>query len=179
MHSYQYKETGMQLRFLLKKECCCPSNLTNFFLQRSKGFTLVELLVVVAVLSALAVIALPAGFNYVEKARTARCHSDLQIINSEIQSFYIDKNAYPDDLGVIGRGAFKDPWGQLYQYSPGATLLGAISPSPLNSNSNDYDLWSKGPDRQTSNTPDYVEETCEDDIVRASDGSYFGIRSDF
>jgi prepilin-type N-terminal cleavage/methylation domain-containing protein len=147
------------------------------FLRRTNGFTLVELLTVVAVLSALALIALPAGTTYIAKARTARCLSDLQTINNEIQSYYIDKNAYPDNLSKIGRDKFMDPWGQFYEYNPGATLIGGVDPRPLNRLSNDYDLWSKGPDTQTNN-PAYAAES-EDDLVRASDGSFFGLRSDF
>ena len=144
-----------------------------------RAFTLVELLIVVAIISALAMVALPAGFNYVEKVRKARCVGDLQTVNNEIQSYYIDKNVYPNSLNDIGRGNFNDPWGQPYQYTNinagGAPLLGSID--QLNPG-NDYDLYSKGPDRQTS-TPDYAFETCADDIVRASDGSFFGSRGDF
>jgi prepilin-type N-terminal cleavage/methylation domain-containing protein len=169
----------MQIQFSENHGACCLPEQIDTQIQDEQGFTLVELLTVVAVLAALAMIALPAGFDYVEKARRARCLGDLQTLNNEIQSYYIDKNAYPDGLADIGRGAFTDPWGQPYKYSKGASLLGAIDPDPLNDGSNDYDLWSKGPNRQTNNDPDYVEETCADDIVRASDGISFGVRSDF
>ncbi|GAM07782.1 type II secretion system protein G [Geobacter sp. OR-1] len=144
-----------------------------------KAFTLIELIVVVAILSALAMMALPAGFNYIDKVKKARCIGDLQTISNEIQSFYIDKNRYPDSLAEINRDTFNDPWGVPYQYTNinggGDPLLGSID--QLNPG-NDYDLYSKGPDRQT-NTPDYIIDSCEDDIVRASDGSFFGYRGDF
>ena len=169
----------MQLRHSGEQESCRPSVQLFALIRELHGFTLVELLVVVAILAALALVALPAGFNYVEKVRVARCVGDVQAINNEIQSYFIDKGAYPNSLNDIGRGTFLDPWGQPYQYTNvaagGAPLWGSID--QLNS-ANDYDLYSKGPDRQT-NTPDYVADTCEDDIVRASDGSFCGFRRDF
>jgi prepilin-type N-terminal cleavage/methylation domain-containing protein len=161
----------------VKPDLCSSSGVPRSGLKGIGGFTLVELLTVVSVLAALVMIALPAGFNYIAKARTARCLGDLQIINDEIQSYYIDQNKYPATLADIKRDKFTDPWGEPYQYKPGAALLGAIDPDPLNDGTNDYDLWSKGIDRLTD-YPGYGPE-CADDIVRASDGSFFGIRSDY
>lgn len=148
-------------------------------LRGGRGFTLIELLIVVAIIASLTTVALPAGLNYIEKVRKARCLGDLQILNNEIQAYYIDKNAYPGSLSDIGRDTFLDPWKVPYQYtniqSGGPPLLGSID--QLNPG-NDYDLYSKGPDRQTS-TPNFDIDTCADDLVRASDGSYFGFRGDF
>lgn len=154
-------------------------------LRNRDGFTLVELIVVVAVIGALAMVALPAGFKYIESTRKVRCLGDLQAINNEIQSYYIDRNAYPGSLNDIGRGSFLDPWGQPYEYTNIEAELALGNPNPalwgsidqLNS-SNDYDLWSKGSDKQTS-SPAYDATNSEDDIVRASDGSFFGIRQDY
>jgi prepilin-type N-terminal cleavage/methylation domain-containing protein len=146
-------------------------------MERMRGFSLVELLFVVAILSVLALIVVPAGFEYINKTRISRCITDLQTINNEIHSYYIDNNSYPANLGVIGRAAFKDPWGQPLRYNLGASLVGDISPDPLNVGSNDFDLWSKGADTLTDE-PGY-NTASEDDIVRASDGSSFGMRSDY
>ncbi|MEE8106831.1 MAG: prepilin-type N-terminal cleavage/methylation domain-containing protein [Planctomycetota bacterium] len=45
---------------------------------------------------------------------------------------------------------------------------------PLNS---DYDLYSKGPDGKSS--PPLTAEASRDDIIRANDGAYFGLASDY
>jgi general secretion pathway protein G len=169
----------MQIWFKKKQGSCCTSELFVAQIQGAQGFSLVELITVVAVIAALAAIALPAGANYVNRAKIARCLGDLQTINNEIQAYYIDRNSYPGSLSDIGRGSFTDPWGQLYMYNNivtnGNPLMGTID--QLNSG-NDYDLYSKGADLQT-NSPDYDDTVCEDDIVRASDGSFFGKRKDF
>ncbi|KPI53616.1 pilin [Clostridioides difficile] len=60
------------------------------------GFTLVELLVVVAIIGILAVIALPALFKNIEKAKIAKLESDVTAIKSASLSYYADKSKFTD-----------------------------------------------------------------------------------
>ncbi|MDB3084735.1 pilin [Clostridioides difficile] len=61
-----------------------------------KGFTLVELLVVVAIIGILAVIALPALFKNIEKAKIAKLESDVTAIKSASLSYYADESKFTD-----------------------------------------------------------------------------------
>jgi type II secretion system protein G len=149
---------------------------------KSNGFTLVELIVVVAILGVLAGISIPAYSNYVNKAKIARAIGELATIDKDIQAYYIDKNIYPpdNDLSVVNRATLKDPWGQLYIYRRPAAPLeleGGLLHQVLNP-SRDYDLYSNGPNMLTT-TPDCSTPACYDDIVRADDGSTFGVRGDY
>ena len=57
-----------------------------------KGFTLVELMVVVAVIAILAAIAMPQFLSAADRARTAKETADIQIIKNATQLYMIDKN---------------------------------------------------------------------------------------
>jgi general secretion pathway protein G len=111
-----------------------------------------------------------------------RAVSEVKILESEILSYFIDNNEYPDSLADIGRENFLDPWGNPYQYLKiaGADLKGVgklrkdHSMVPVNS---DYDLYSVGKDGKSS-TP-FTAKASQDDIVRAGDGSYVGLVSNY
>ena len=63
-------------------------------LQQSKqgGFTLVELMVVVAVIAILAAIAMPQFMSAADKAKNAKQVADIQIIRNATQLYMIDKS---------------------------------------------------------------------------------------
>ncbi len=64
-------------------------------LKGSKGFTLLELLVVVAIIGVLAAIAIPAYYSYIDKARVTVAISTLDTIRRDFESFHIDYQKYP------------------------------------------------------------------------------------
>lgn len=59
---------------------------------RIGGFTLVELMVVVAVIAILAAIAMPQFLSAADRARNAKETADIQIIKNATQLYMIDKN---------------------------------------------------------------------------------------
>jgi len=65
---------------------------------RSRGFTLVELMIVVAVIAVLAAIALPSYQNYMMRARRADGREMLQRIASAQERFYTNRMRYTADL---------------------------------------------------------------------------------
>lgn len=64
----------------------------NLKKSRKEGFTLVELMVVVAVIAILAAIAMPQFLSAADRARNAKETADIQIIKNATQLYMIDKN---------------------------------------------------------------------------------------
>ena len=59
------------------------------------GFSMVELLIVVAVIGILAAIAVPQLSKYRVKSYNAAAHSDLKILVLRLQAFYAEHQKYP------------------------------------------------------------------------------------
>lgn len=120
------------------------------------GFTLIEVMVVVVVLSILAAIVVPRVMDRPDEARIVKAQQDIRALESALNLYRLDNYTYPtteqgiDALvaqptsppeprnwkagGYIDRMP-SDPWGNPYQYlSPGQ--------------SGDFDLYSLGADGQ-------------------------------
>jgi general secretion pathway protein G len=142
------------------------------------GFTLIELMIVVAIISTLAAIAVPLYGAFVDKTKVARAIIDIKQIATEIQAYSADTMTLPVSLNDVGYGSLLDPWGRPYQYLNIETVKGKGKVRkdknlvPINS---DYDLYSMGKDGQ-SQTP-LTAKASRDDIVRANNGGYVGLAS--
>jgi type II secretion system protein G len=68
---------------------------TSYLSDNAGGFTLLELLVVVAIIGVLAAIAIPTYHNYVDKAQVTVAISTLDAIRKNFESFHIDYQKYP------------------------------------------------------------------------------------
>jgi general secretion pathway protein G len=80
-----------------------------------KGFTLIELMVVVVIIGILAAIAVPAFSEVSQKGKISRARADLRTLESTISIYYVEKNEYPEDLQVLENEGYikavpKDPW---------------------------------------------------------------------
>ena len=145
------------------------------------GFTLIELVMVVAIVGVLSAIAIPLYGEYIEKAKIVRAVSEITTISKSITVYNLDNNSkYPQSLNEVGWGASKDPWGAPYQYLNIQTAMGKGNMRkdkflvPINT---DYDLYSMGKDGIS--TPPLNSKAGRDDIIRANDGGYIGLASDF
>lgn len=115
-----------------------------------RGFTLVELLLVLVILALIAGLVLPGIIGKAESAKAKAASSQISRLSMSVESFYLDTGNTPSSLedlvnepsGVTGwngpyikNSLLKDPWGQPYQYRvPGEH--------------GDFDIQSFGADRQ-------------------------------
>lgn len=148
----------------------CPVHRTSPLSSRS-GFTMVELLVVSAILGVLALMALPVFNDYITKTKNKRCAGDIRTLEKAVTAYILERNALPVSLAEVGMADRTDPWGRPYQYNKNATLEDGFT-FKLNE---DYDLYSMGSDG-ASDTDGSLPQ-CADDIVRANTGGYAGERS--
>lgn len=66
-----------------------------------KGFTLVELMIVVLILGALAAIAIPRILGGANTAKANACATNIDMINSQIELYYSNNGSYPATLSVL------------------------------------------------------------------------------
>jgi general secretion pathway protein G len=148
---------------------------------RHNGFTLVEVIMVVAIVGLLAVIAYPSFERSVEKGRVANSAADLSEMAQAIERFFIANNRYPDSLADIGSGAKLDPWDMPYSYlkimgnpRSGRRQRRDLALQPINS---DFDLYSWGKDKFTDqNISNFLGQ---DDVIRGRNGRYIGLGEKF
>ncbi len=119
----------------MMKNCKCRGRRAA---HAERGFTLIEVMVVVVILSILAAIIVPRIMDRPDKARIVKAQADIQALESALNLYRLDNHNYPStdeglealvqkpasapswkEGGYIDRMP-KDPWGQPYQYlSPG------------------------------------------------------------
>lgn len=63
-----------------------------------KGFTLVEVLIVVLIVGALAIIAIPRITSSSDAAKRNVCKSNIDLINSQIELYYVTTGEWPKKL---------------------------------------------------------------------------------
>jgi general secretion pathway protein G len=69
--------------------------------QAKRGFTLVELMVVMAIIALLLSLALPRYFNHLETARETILKQDLAVMRDAIDKYHGDRGRYPDSLDEL------------------------------------------------------------------------------
>lgn len=67
----------------------------------SEGFTFIELVVVMAMVTLLISIALPSYFAGLERTKEAVLREDLFVMREAIDQYYIDKGSYPANLNML------------------------------------------------------------------------------
>jgi prepilin-type N-terminal cleavage/methylation domain-containing protein len=85
-------------------------------LSRYGGFTIIELLFVIAIIGILSAVAIPYYNSYRERVKIATCILGIGVIQKTIIAYYYEKGTYPSSLAEVGMDSEKDPWGNSYQY---------------------------------------------------------------
>ena len=120
------------------------------------GFTLIELMVVVIIIAALAGMVLPRVLPASEEAKRKIALGDIANISVALKLYRLHHDRYPtteEGLDVLLRPATEagwdepylekkplDPWKRKYQYRTGQGTRSTAG----------YDLWSQGPDPQSA-----------------------------
>ncbi len=104
-------------------------------MERRKGFTLVELMIVVAILGILSAIAIPMYRNYVSTAKKSEAKANLQTIRLLEEQYYADNKTYvagADTATLIANLPGFEPGNVAdlhYTYSVAAGSTGSIATS--------------------------------------------------
>ena len=98
----------------------------NTSLQKQSGFTLIEMMIVVAVIGVLAAIAYPSYQNYVIKSKRADMMSEMHNIAAQIESRKLAQGSY----SAISTGV-KTDFATAYPRQGTALYDVTINPSPL------------------------------------------------
>ncbi|MES2570242.1 MAG: type II secretion system major pseudopilin GspG [Verrucomicrobiota bacterium] len=126
--------------------------------RQQRGFTLVEMLLVLVILAVLAAIVIPKFSGRSQQAKTTAAQSQISSIELALDSYEVDTGSYPQGLGALTdepsgtqnwkgpylkKGVPADPWGNAYVYS-----------YPGKSNAKSYDISSMGPDGRSGGDDD-------------------------
>ena len=146
-----------------------------------RGFTLIEVLIVLVILGVLAVVGVPKYQDYKERIRVNQTITEIRAMNALLRNYMTDNTTPPDDLHVIGWQNKLDPWGRPYQYLKLQGVKGVAGKArknkslvPLNT---DFDLYSMGADGKTAGP--LTAKASRDDVLVANDGRFVGLASDY
>ena len=108
---------------------------TNF---KSRGFTIVELLIVIVIIAILAAISIVAYTGITQRANNSSAKAAAQSLAKKMEAYYNDNNGYPSAVSVLtGSGAN----GKSYQLPTSAvTISGTVPMTAQPSSTNTIDL---------------------------------------
>ena len=147
---------------------------------KSRGFTLIEVLIAMSILLTISAIAIPHLVSAIDQAKLAKADGDIHSIETDLVGHESTNGQLPDTLAQVGDDTSIDPWGNPYQYLNHATAHGNGQFRkdrflvPLNS---DYDLSSMGKDGQTASP--ITAAKSQDDVIRVGSSNYIGLASQF
>ena len=146
---------------------------------KSRGFTLVELLVVISIISFLSSVVL-ANLNTARaKARDAQRISDMHQLQNALELYKNTYGSYPNCINQVSNGICGDAGGNLNTgYTSFSTALSPLIPNnipsipkdPLNTNNLGYEYMTKNiplpPNANSTTTPPASWLTCDSDQAK-------------
>lgn len=120
--------------------------------KKFQGFTLLELMITVAIIGIIAAIAIPAYKGYISTSHQTQCQNEVAAIKLAESEYFLEKNSYFSGTGVTN---LKTQSGSIY--SPSTTALGTNTSShkecdySVTSSSTAYTITAKGTMQQGGN----------------------------
>lgn len=140
---------------------------------------MIELMITLAIIGILVTISTSSYLSYLNKVRINDVIIDLRLLERDLILFKELNGELPNSLEKLGTGDHFDRWGNPYQYLRVADAnTGQLRKDhnmvPVNT---DYDLYSMGEDGESR--PPFTAKVSKDDIIRANDGEFVGLVSDY
>lgn len=144
-----------------------------------RGVTLLEIMFALAMVAVLSAIAVPAYRAHLARVDITRAIGDVHDIGLSLERWQLNNGRFPDTLAEAGLGGRVDPWGNPYRYlnMDGANRGDMRKDKNLVPINTDFDLYSAGMDGES--VPPLTARKSQDDIVRASNGAFVGLGSDY
>ena len=132
--------------------------------QTEHGFSLIELLIVVAIIGIIAAIAVPMLVDAIDRSKQRRSMGDMRSIAAANGTYMVDQQSYAPNLGALVGAEYllvaiaNDGWGNAFQYATAGT---------------GYTLTSLGADGVAGPAPPatWVNEPFEPDLI-ITDGAF-------
>ncbi|MGZ8460028.1 MAG: prepilin-type N-terminal cleavage/methylation domain-containing protein [Candidatus Deferrimicrobiaceae bacterium] len=160
-----------------------------------RGFTIIEIVIVLAIIGILAAIAVPVYKNYLDRSLVKLSIKNIRLLENAIKIYELENMRLPNSLNDLGpvefldqngnsirqSPPFLDPYGNAFQYLnfaneppgwPNCRRDGVDKPLSL-----DYDLYSMGADGVTQKKLNHSKSL--DDIVRARSGAFVDLASKY
>ena len=129
-------------------------------LRRSRGMTLIEIMVVLVILG---MIAGAIGYNVFQRLKDAQVQTaklDLRAISDGVDLYHVETGSWPDNLAVLApkfvKEVRKDPWGNDYQFLR---------------TGDGYDIYSYGPDKAQGGGDDISVHGGEASVPSTAQGA--------
>ena len=133
----------MNLNLFRRPEAGSVAGRSRRLPRHRRGFTLVEMLLVITIIGILAALVVPKMMGRSEQARQSAARADIASIKTALDAYEVDNGSYPKALADLlqaprqarnWRGPYldkipQDPWGNEYQYA-----------QPGRQNANSFDL---------------------------------------
>jgi len=156
---------------MLAKDCKRKSRSPQWLDKR--GFTLLEILVVLTILLALSMLGLSTLTEFKTRARVNRAATEIRFLEREINAHALETGNLPGSLADLDIDLL-DPWGRAYVYHPYDAGNMRERGGELN---NDYDLYSLGLDGEFDQS--ILQPKGKDDVIRVNEGRWVGLAEKF
>jgi len=105
------------------------------YLRNEKGFTMIEMMVVLIIIAVLIGAGIKFYAGYIENARVTKAKAQISTMQAALDSYYAQKSEYPDSSGELINAGLRpatdfssskeldstDPWGKKYKYEASGT----------------------------------------------------------
>ena len=144
------------------------------------GTTLLDLMLAIVVAAILGGIAYASYARYLDRLKVGRAEDDIYEFQQAIERFRSQNWRLPQTLAEVNLNTKLDPWGRAYYYQPFLTprdFKNARKDKHLHPLNTDFDLYSAGKDGLTK-LP-LTAKASQDDVLRANNGAFVGLASDY